>query len=378
MQGSRKRPRSGQRRELRLLVPRGAKLSLEGLPRWIRHLLDLIPVQIFIKEAQLDPVRGRRYFYLNEQARAILRWTPEAVTGKCDSDAFEGGTSNPEWQDMVRLESETIRRGYGSEEELKWTAQGNGAFRVNKAIQIPVLELGGESVVALCAVAQDFEFRSFQEANKLFARIMMHEYGNLCNSVASLIELAQRAPDRDTLLRYAVGRATCAKRQATAVFEALEHIDNGPTATVAELLGEVRAAFADVPLDLAICASDDAGQVFVRKPNVALSLLLELIRNAEKHTDDAHLRHHRAEVGLDVAVSGRTVKWTISNRCNVLKGHLRLATDGTASTFGGHILAELIERGYSVAPDKCVRFPSRPDKSGWVRVALTVPRGDVP
>lgn len=130
--------------------------------------------------------------------------------------------------------------------------------------------------------------------------------------------------------------------------------------------------YEDAPFELSISVADDVRVTRIRAPEAVKGILVELIRNAVKHYDQAF---SNITVPVSVKFVGREVIWRVSNRCSTLTGHLDFTSNGSGDhsareCFGATVIRDIVLRAYRVnRPEEMVRFPSNPS-DGWVHVDL--------
>ena len=366
------------------------ELNLAALPELARSILDALPAQIFIKEAAFDPQSGRRYTYINRTARDILGWTEEKAKSVFDSEAFAGGTDNPEWKKMFEGETETLKSRRSSRRELSWTAntEHGEAWRLNRVTEIPILMSGIEDPIGFCAIAQDIEFQLFAATHTQLRKIFRHEYGNLAASVLRHVKDAERVIKRtkkeslstspegsDTSyldkvlesLRAVEGYLLAAANVADTLYLAVGHIDQNSVSTVGKVASEVSQLFELAPFKVTVTFDDSIRSARILKPEAIKGLLVQLIGNAKKHYDESI---DDVEIPVVARREGGKVCWVVSNRCQRLEGKLEFEPSVTREHFGAKIMGDVIKRAYGVKPGDMIEFPPAPTADGWIHVKL--------
>jgi PAS domain-containing protein/two-component sensor histidine kinase len=366
------------------------ELNLTALPELARAILDALPVQIFIKEAASHPQKGRRYTYLNKKVRKILGWSREKAKSAYDSEAFAGGVNNLEWLTMFTGETETIESRKARLRELSWTTETEKgeSWRLNKVLEVPILANGLQNPIGFCAIAQDIEFNMFAGTHTQLRKVFRHEYSNLTASVLShvedveeIIRLSQqgdnspsRLPEALESLNAVKGRLLIAARAADVLYLAVGNIDRNSYDTVDKVIDEIGQLYQPAPFRVSVTVTDSVRSARIWKPKAIKGVLVELIRNAEKHYDPSV---SNKEIPISARLDGGVVVWEVSNRCRQLNGGLDFESSAgsgqlveTRERFGAKIIRDILKRAYGVEASDMIEFPQAPTPDGWIRVKL--------
>lgn len=169
------------------------ELNIGSTPSLLTQLLQLLPVQIYIKEVKLDLQRGRKYIWLNSEATKRAQ-RADGTVPIYDGDAFQGGPSSSDWRAMNVAETTVMNQSPDDRlrlHPLRWT-NSYGTWRVNNVLQVPIFLRGERHAVAFCAIAEDITFRHLQSGFIDVTRAMVHELGNARAIVNSSIGRALR------------------------------------------------------------------------------------------------------------------------------------------------------------------------------------------
>lgn len=362
--------------------------ELHDVPALARDILDRLPVQIFIKNAAPTKGRGRPYRYLNKIVRTITKWTKPAAAYH-DDEAFVDGVTDPLWKKMFKGETETIRSRQSAKRRLEWAhrTQDGVVWRINTVDEIPIVLRSTQEVIAFCALAQDIDFKAFGEAHRQLRAIMNHEYGNLANEVRGDVDTAidliedvgTGAKRTDTLsettelLVRARSRLLIARKVADAMFQAMYCARND---SVSGVVGKVVAdldAQVFTPRLWRLTSTVEPGVEDCRlhKPDAIKAVLIQLIQNAEKHTDGPL---SAKEITLRVRRRASHIVWEIGNHCPNMKRVLEFERCLTTAAevvggFGAQVIRDILCHCLEIDdPNDAIRFPDKPDADGWVRV----------
>lgn len=363
-----------------LLIGSTEEMSFSSLPLFVRQLLDHLPVQVFVKSADITPGKGRQYTYLNKRARDILNWKEGEL--HYDGEAFHGGVASREWEEMSTGESLTLRERIKTIRELHWTTP-TGEWRVNVAIQLPIILPAMDNrpeIIGFCAIAQDFDFHVSQQISEQLTKALLHEYGNFCNGVIDELEKA-RLPGagRDRYLDRVEGKAIVATEMARSLLAALRHTQLHRHRRTIRWVTDNLLTFARkwTAVALTLTHEDDISDMQLAAPEAVYGILVQLLANAHKHTPEALLVDDRAPITLsvsrDAARAGHVV-WSMSNRRATLTGRLDLGNLGGSEKVGGQLLGDVIRRVYGVDdPSSMITFPHALGEDGMVVVTFTHP-----
>lgn len=363
-----------------------ADMQLGGLPKFIYQLLDALPVQIFIKESAITEERGRLYHYLNKAALERIGWQADEYQGLGDKDAIP----NPaEWHKVSKIEQETLDKQKYDYRALKWTGP-DSKWRINEAHQYAIVNPEGESV-GFCAIAEDISFEKAVDAFSPFVSVFSHEVGNMATGAVAdffrIERLSQRIQDgsvEDAAAALqeinniaAISKAWLKSSRAISVhiMEGFKDTGRTHTGTAAEILQDTLQATKGFGT-LSVCPNFKTIQDSqLQSKNATIAILLELIRNAYKHTPP-HLTAEdgRPEIRISGKQSDKYFQWTISNRCDVLKGRISLDGSSNASRLGGLMVKFLLQNAYGITnATDYIDFPDALDEAGWVHVNLRCP-----
>ena len=365
------------------------ELALVDLSPLAKCILDALPVQVFIKHA-VPGAHGRRYAYLNQTARSIVAWSAKEVPLKYDSDAFAGGVTSSEWQAVLKGEGETLQARTPQRRQRNWTVQTEFGeeWRRNIVDEIPIMSPGNDGPVGLCAIAQDIGFQTFMGTHSQLRKVFRHEYSNLAASILKYTERVRRALEsadpgaspKD--LRGIAGNLLIAKkyllmsaRVADALYVAVRNLDPRELGTAEAVLRNLEDIHKDAPFQLVVDPDNVVRLTTFRAPSAITGILVELIRNAVKHSDSDV---EPVEVGLAVRRVGPDIVWRISNRCTKLDGRLDFgcpdrSTEPTSEHFGAQIIGDIVLRAFGIDdPEQIVHFPAL-TVEGWVHVEVACP-----
>ena len=379
------------------------ELSLDCIPGLAQDILDELPVQIFIKIAEPDPERGRKYLYMNKTARDVLGWNEEEVLlKKFDTHAFVNGKENPEWRRMFDGETETLKSGRITKRERSWTAKNEEhgeVWRINRVDEIPIFSLNATDPIALCALAEDIHFKEFILTQRQLRRVFRHEYFNYKRSIKSYINIAERnikkifsendssvfVGNARTLLKLAKSEIDIAADTADVIYEAFARISGEKCeekyGTVGDIVEGINKIYEPSPYNVYIDVPEDVQSLSVRKSEVIKGVLIELIRNAIKHTDrdvnDKNSFVIDIEIPIKVKQDSGVLVWEVSNKRQELNGRLEFSDpldirkrDFKKDRFGGELIGDLIYRAYGLRAKELIEFPTEPTADGWVVVKL--------
>lgn len=341
--------RDRNRKIRRLYVDDPEQLSLTNLDLALQ-IIDAMPVQVFIKDAQheFEPdgsKKGRRYTFMNRKALELTGWKAEDVRNYVDKDAM----SDPlEYTRMDEVETKTIEAKEVHFEDLRWTSPDGREWRINDIIQLPIarreegVEVG--EIIGFCALAQDIEFQHRVSASRPLMRIMAHEMGNLSDIVLGLLEQAQKDPTQvDVHLERAGGWVKGAHTIARAM---LQSYGGGASSAFGNssqgIRKELEYIFEPLPVSLQFSIDPQIEEVAYISPEGATGILVELLRNAIKHTSSEGYVDGMAMVEItarpDVLehTGAPCTRWTVTNRCSNVRGQLELG-DGPSSSIDDHM-----------------------------------------
>lgn len=392
------------------------------LPPLVKQILDAVPVQIFVKKADFEDGNGRRYYYMNEEARLSLGWNEEEVASKYDSEAIKGGFLSPEYKKMERQESDTITNKEPRETVVEWTANTEGSdadWNWSRTIEVPIADAGND-IIAFCAIAQSLEVRSLPEIQRHTRLAFNHEqrnaytiYRDHMSSVNMFLRDVQRTIMDEAIKTGAIAaikRLTLAKYQMGVGLVASETVANafssfikGKEDTVEkktiknvyddlfnlykmtkeeeENLGNKYIHVGFEPL------SEELASTTIMHPKILVGILIELIRNALKYSarefeDEHQIGVYRAAyVKVCCGDEGRIV-WKVENYDNkISKGKIEVMSfkeasyldsrsDGHGTKIGSRLISILLIMAFGENNAKTMLNMERIESKEKVEVSL--------
>jgi hypothetical protein len=378
------------------MVHSATDLELAALPDLARLILDALPVQVYIKKAQIEE-NGRQYTYLNEAARGVYKIgrrfsnQPEEGVRQYDRDVFpdEDPSSGELYQKMQDQETATIGIGRSRVTTTDWK-QSLSRWTRNTNIEIPILDFDGTSI-GFCSIAHDLVFKELPKEWAIYQMKIQHHFNNLMVALTNPLNranallaqlMSETAVDADSLkgvqahLKLIEQTLAIAHRTSKIQIEALESLGStGEWQSADEVAAAIDSAYKDSWFDFTGCrVSEEAKKAPLLHPRAVKAILTVLVNNAVKYSKAPS---GRAECRVQCDVRDRTVVWEVSNPCQAITGHLEMDFSGRPS------LQEVMERGFDglmiwtlvnygipgKKAEEMIDFP-KTLQNGWITVRL--------
>ncbi len=252
-------------------------------------------------------------------------------------------------------------------------------------------------MIGFCALAQDIVFAQRAEVLGPLMDIMAHEIGNLAGVVLSLTkDAADGSADVAESLNEALGWCRAASDIADAMLASYSEESPEYLATAGDILQHIMQIFEHVPIDFVNSLPESAALAEVKTPVAVRGVLVELVRNAFKHTSKEFRTDNRRTVKISASLGqlkyeagGRTVSrnsviWKITNRCSTATAGIEFGEKRTplrTGGMGGRVILGLIADAIFVdqneppafALNRYIRFEDRSQSDGEVDVYFYSP-----
>jgi len=144
-------------------------LQIHNAGGFAHQVLDILPVQVFVKDAQ-----ERRYLYLNAAARELMAYPQKNPIGQRDTEVVDDPA---ELALYSREDTETMETRQKRHVREPWTAT-DGTFRMNETVRYPILradDLEG-SAMAVISVAQDITYKEQRKLAEAIVDMLVHDW----------------------------------------------------------------------------------------------------------------------------------------------------------------------------------------------------------
>lgn len=350
---------------------------------FIRRLLNSLPVQIFIKEAEIVQGKGRRYIFLNDRASELIVGEPFPERDVFDSEAYPMGWEDPGFKAMLERETITLETKQEYIHEIPWSPSSGSRWRINSTIEIPICsKIEVSPALGLIAIGQDLEFQAAERTFVNFIRSTFHEVDNITGAIDSTLSNAERLESRRSVL---IAKARQLSRSANRQSQYLLKVFRGESQEpmpLTSFIEEIQDIAREMSIDLAIDLQDFDPELKIRNPMNFLAVAYEILRNAYKYTNRKYKleneftrRRDVTPVKSRVTIDERLIEIVFANQCDDLKGFVDTNHKEKAN-FGGVIISEMIQRTASnlVNINSLFEFPQSVDLDGWVNVTMRIPR----
>jgi hypothetical protein len=320
-----------QKKGAPFIIHSETELGLNNLPDLAKQILDALPVQVYIKRADIDDTRkARQYTYLNKAVWDLNpTWHRTDVKTKYDNDVFaEGDKAKALYAEMQAQETQTIISKHSRITYTPWTV-GKGSWSENRNIEVPILSQEGDCV-GFCSIAENFVFQQLPQLWANYQACSEHHVNNLFAAVEGWLDhaidrierLQSTAGSKDTELVEVLGDLTHISQRlrvhmqsATFQISALNSSVGTPsgTGTVTDVIRALQHAYRNCGFGLTIDpACDSVVNMDIRQPKVVIAILSVFIANAVKYGTK---QNGTKEIEIKCSLTNEMVEWEVSNQC---------------------------------------------------------------
>jgi PAS domain-containing protein len=367
------------------------EMELNSLPELVSQILDALPVQVYIKKAELDPAKkARKYIYLNQMARSLRGWSREDVREQYDRNVFAPDDQAEDlYINMRAQETQTIKSKKSRITYTPWTV-GDGCWSRNRNIEIPILDQIGNGI-GFCSIAHDLVFRELPTVLSFYQRSSSHSIKNLIGGARGVLDSAKEKIT-DSLKRISTPHPdlSAALNALNAIGYLLElawqtsQLQNnalgsigGPIriGTIGAIIDDLRDTYKDCGITLTIATTVGADMgTKIQQPNAVKAILSAFIANAVKYRPrDSSIKDFECTIACKVNTT--QVDWEVCNACEKYTHAYSLAdahkNDGRGQGFDFELLRGLVTYAFPKKKPEDIIFTEKPTEFTFKATLIT-------